>query len=59
MTLTSRRYKEEFYGKPVIVADREMIERESDEILKSAVDEDVSLLVVGDPLGCVYHILVE
>jgi len=32
-----------------------MIERESDEILKNAADEDVSLLVVGDPLGATTH----
>ncbi|KLO15084.1 Diphthine synthase [Schizopora paradoxa] len=46
---------EEFYGKPVIIADREMIELESDEILKNAAVEDVSLLVVGDPLGATTH----
>lgn len=30
-----------------------MVELESDEILRNADHEDVSLLVVGDPFGCV------
>jgi len=32
-----------------------MIELESDEILRNAAEEDVSLLVVGDPLGATTH----
>ena len=43
--------KEAFYGKELIVADRDMVETESDEILRNADKEDVSLLVVGDPYG--------
>ena len=43
--------KEEYYGKPLILADREMVELESDAILNGADQEDVSLLVVGDPFG--------
>ena len=43
--------KEAFYGKPVILADREMVELESDEILRDADKEDISFLVVGDPFG--------
>ncbi|EJD08143.1 Diphthine synthase [Fomitiporia mediterranea MF3/22] len=46
---------EEFYGRPVIVADREMVELQSDEILRDADKEDVSLLVVGDPFGATTH----
>ena len=45
--------KEEFYGRPVILADREMVELQSDEILRDADKEDVSFLVVGDPFGYV------
>ena len=30
-----------------------MVETQSDEILRGADTEDVSLLVVGDPFGCV------
>ena len=43
--------KEEFYGKELILADRDMVETESDEILRDADKEDVALLVVGDPFG--------
>ncbi|KAK0493071.1 tetrapyrrole methylase [Armillaria luteobubalina] len=42
---------EVFYEKPLILADRDMVETESDEILANADKEDVSLLVVGDPFG--------
>jgi len=35
----------------VILADRDIVETESDLILKNADEEDVSLLVVGDPFG--------
>ncbi len=45
--------QEEFYGKEVIVATREMVELESDDILKDADKVDVAFLVVGDPLGWV------
>ncbi|EGD91237.2 diphthine synthase [Trichophyton rubrum D6] len=44
---------EEFYGRPVIVADREMVESSSDEILQNADKVDVAFLVVGDPFGYV------
>ena len=43
--------KEAFYEKPLILADREMVETQSDVILHNAATEDVSLLVVGDPFG--------
>ncbi|KAJ8658718.1 diphthine synthase [Lichtheimia ornata] len=46
---------EEFYGKSVIVADREMVESESDAILENADKVDVSFLVVGDPYGATTH----
>ncbi|KAA1470454.1 Diphthine synthase [Dentipellis sp. KUC8613] len=46
---------EEFYGKEIIIADRDMVETESDEILRDADKEDVSLLVVGDPFGATTH----
>ena len=53
--LTLSLLKEEFYGKPLILADREMVETESDEILCDAHIQDVSLLVVGDPFGATTH----
>ncbi|KAJ3339563.1 diphthine synthase, partial [Kappamyces sp. JEL0680] len=46
---------EAFYGKPVIVADREMVETEADEILKNADTENIGFLVVGDPYGATTH----
>ncbi|KAI0764406.1 diphthine synthase isoform b [Trametes elegans] len=46
---------EEFYGKELIVADRDMVETQSDAILKDADKEDVALLVVGDPYGATTH----
>lgn len=46
---------EVFYGKPLILADRDMVETESDEILRDAHIQDVSLLVVGDPFGATTH----
>lgn len=45
--------KESFYEKQLIVADRDMVETESDEILRDADKLDVALLVVGDPFGFV------
>lgn len=44
------------YGKELIIADRDMVEGGSDEILKDATQQDVCLLVVGDPLGATTHI---
>lgn len=41
----------EYYGKQVIVADREMVESESDAILADADKINVAFLVVGDPYG--------
>lgn len=47
--------QEEFYGKEVIVADREMVEMEADSILEGAKTDDISFLVVGDPFGATTH----
>ena len=47
---------EKFYGKEIILADREMIENDFDkEILEKAKNKKVSLLVVGDPLSATTH----
>ncbi|KAL1960839.1 hypothetical protein VTO42DRAFT_5822 [Malbranchea cinnamomea] len=46
---------EAFYGRPVIVADREMVESSSDEILEGADKVDIAFLVVGDPFGATTH----
>ncbi|XP_023669056.1 diphthine methyl ester synthase [Paramormyrops kingsleyae] len=46
---------EEFYGRELILADRDMVEQEADEILKGADTVDVAFLVVGDPFGATTH----
>lgn len=45
----------EFYGKQVVVADRDMVELEADKILDGADTVDVAFLVVGDPYGATTH----
>ncbi|KAI6085728.1 Diphthine synthase [Hypoxylon rubiginosum] len=46
---------ENYYGRSIVVADREMVESDSDEILRNAETEDVAFLVVGDPFGATTH----
>ncbi|CDF90116.1 Diphthine synthase [Zygosaccharomyces bailii ISA1307] len=46
---------EHYYGKTVILADRELVESGSDKILSGADKEDVAFLVVGDPFGATTH----
>ena len=47
---------EEFYGKEIVLADRELIEKRCEkEILELAKEKDVALLVVGSPLGATTH----
>lgn len=46
---------EEFYGREVILADRELVETGSDEILAGAKEDDVAFLVVGDVFGATTH----
>ena len=45
----------EFYGREVIVADREMVEQGADAFLSRSLTEDIALLVVGDPFGATTH----
>ncbi|KAH1243241.1 putative diphthine methyl ester synthase [Glycine max] len=42
---------EKLYGKPIILADREMVEEKAHEILSEADHGHVAFLVVGDPFG--------
>ncbi|AOA62708.1 Methyltransferase required for synthesis of diphthamide [Komagataella phaffii CBS 7435] len=44
-----------FYGKDVILADRELVETGSDDILEGADKDDIAFLVVGDPFGATTH----
>lgn len=46
---------EELYGRPVILADREMVEQGMEQILEEACTSDVAFLVVGDPFGATTH----
>ncbi|KAK9422572.1 putative diphthine methyl ester synthase [Seiridium unicorne] len=46
---------ESYYGRSIIVADREMVESNSDEILRDAANVDVAFCVVGDPFGATTH----
>ncbi|XP_056133510.1 diphthine methyl ester synthase isoform X2 [Lampris incognitus] len=45
----------EFYGRELILADRELVEQQAEEILKGADINDVAFLVVGDPFGATTH----
>lgn len=44
-------YQEKLYGKPIILADREMVEEKAGDILSEAQHSHVAFLVVGDPFG--------
>ncbi|KAL1023189.1 hypothetical protein UPYG_G00037470 [Umbra pygmaea] len=46
---------EEYYGRELILADRDMVEQEADELLRGADISDVAFLVVGDPFGATTH----
>lgn len=46
---------ENFYGREIILADREMVEQCSETLLQDSVTEDVAFLVVGDPFGATTH----
>jgi len=44
-----------YYGRDVLVADRERVEQGGDALVESARSADVAVLVVGDPLGATTH----
>lgn len=46
---------ENYYGKSIILADRDMVERNADEILNNAKDKNVCFLVVGDVFSATTH----
>ncbi|KAK9816927.1 hypothetical protein WJX72_007140 [[Myrmecia] bisecta] len=52
--LVPKEQLEAFYGKEIVVADREMVET-ADAILAEADELDVAFLVVGDPFGATTH----
>ncbi|KAI9663327.1 MAG: diphthine synthase [Alyxoria varia] len=53
--LVDHKRLEQYYERPVTVADREMVESSSDDILAGADQHDVAFLVVGDPFGATTH----
>ncbi|XP_019357240.1 PREDICTED: diphthine methyl ester synthase isoform X1 [Gavialis gangeticus] len=55
MLTVGKEVLEEFYGRELILADRETVEQEADNILKDADLFDVAFLVVGDPFGATTH----
>jgi len=46
---------EKFYGREIILADRELVEQGADMIMEGAKEMDIALLVVGDPFGATTH----
>ncbi|KAK9220414.1 hypothetical protein WN943_009065 [Citrus x changshan-huyou] len=46
---------EKLYGKPIALADREMVEEKADKILSESQESNVAFLVVGDPFGATTH----
>jgi len=46
---------EAFYGRQVILADRDLVEQGAEQILEGARDTEVAFLVVGDPFGATTH----
>lgn len=46
---------EEYYGRPVTLADRELVESGCEEMLEQAKTENVAFLVVGDVFGATTH----
>ncbi|KAI9809220.1 MAG: diphthine synthase [Sarcosagium campestre] len=53
--LVDKEKLEAYYGREVLLADREMVESSSDEILAGADKDNVAFLVVGDPFGATTH----
>ena len=47
---------EKLYGKKVILADREKVEKESENIVAEAEKKEVALLIIGDVFGATTHI---
>jgi diphthine synthase len=46
---------EKEYGKEVVLADRELVEKGAESILKEASEDDVAFLVIGDPMSATTH----
>ena len=53
---TSIENLEKFYGKKIIIADRDMVEKNADMIIDDAKAHDVGFLVAGDPMCATTHV---
>ena len=47
---------EEFYGKKIILANRELMEEKTDQIIEQAKKKNVAVLIIGDPFSATTHI---
>ena len=47
---------EKLYGKKIILADRELVEKKAEDILKNAKKGEVAFLVIGDPMCATTHV---
>jgi diphthine synthase len=47
---------EKLYGREVVLADRDLVEKQGDRIIEEAVEGDVAFLVVGDPISATTHL---
>lgn len=54
--LVSKEKLESFYGRSLIPADRQVVQEKAKEIIQEALEEDISLIVVGDSLTATTHI---
>uniref|UniRef100_A0A915NTX0 diphthine methyl ester synthase n=1 Tax=Meloidogyne floridensis TaxID=298350 RepID=A0A915NTX0_9BILA len=46
---------EKFYERPIIEADREFVEQKIEKVLEESLNDDIALLIVGDPFGATTH----
>jgi len=46
---------EKFYGREILLADRDLVEQGADNILDGAMEQEIAFLVVGDPFGATTH----
>jgi diphthine methyl ester synthase len=52
----SKEQLEEYYGKEIIIADREMTEQGDEKIVNEATSNDVAFLIIGDVFSATTHI---
>jgi diphthine synthase len=52
----SKEQLEEYYGKEIIIADREMTEQGDEAIISEAKEKDVAFLIIGDVFSATTHI---